>query len=539
MLPSLCLLAALAAHGPAHSSGELAPRLTKAAGHLWLSWIDQPSGSKPARVLASSFDGRRWTKPAVVVADPDLFVNWADVPGVFEGGDGQVYAFWLHKRKGGKYAYDVRVGRRSDDGWQSLGPLHDDGRAAEHGFVSAAPTAAGLQVVWLDGRETPQGLPMTLRTAHFVNGHKRDERLLDPRVCDCCGTAAAATRDGVRVVYRDRGEEEIRDMASVLIDAPPAPAAQPTVLSPDRWQMPGCPVNGPSVATDGQKTAAAWFTAGGGRAEVRGGYLSEGGQVSSPTSLWSTSTLGRVDLVMDATSAIATSLEASGDEATVVVRRFDASGAMGDVVIVGKTSSARASGFPQAEIFGEELIVVWTDARSSPTRLMKKRMPLKDIPAPATRPVDAPQEPASASITRPRLQLLTTDGRVAGPDGTRPMLLHLWATWCAPCLKEMSDVVKAAGQLRARGVDIVLLSVDGPDQRARVAELAKEWGAPELFFVEAKPLAEKALGARVVPATYLFDADGELRLQVSGAFDAAQLLTIPLSDSPPWKSKGP
>lgn len=538
MLPSLCLLAALAAHGPAHSSGELAPRLTKAAGHLWLSWIDQPSGSKPARVLASSFDGRRWSKPAVVVADPDLFVNWADVPGVFEGGDGQVYAFWLHKRKGGKYAYDVQVGRRSDDGWQSLGPLHDDGRAAEHGFVSAAPTAAGLQVVWLDGRETPQGLPMTLRTAQFVNGHKRDERLLDRRVCDCCGTAAAATREGVRVVYRDRSEEEIRDMASVLIDAHPAPAAQPAVLSPDRWQMPGCPVNGPSVATDGQTTAAVWFTAGG-RAEVRGGYLNEGGQVASPTSLWSTSTLGRVDVVMDATSAIATSLEASGDEATVVVRRFDASGAMGDVVVVGKTSSARASGFPQAEILGDELVVVWTDARRSRTRLVKKRMRLKAIPAPTSRTRDVPQRSAPTSIARPRLQLLTTDGRATTPAHDGPMLLHLWATWCAPCLKEMPDVVKAAGQLRQRGVNVVLLSVDGADQRARVADLASGWGAPELFFVEAKPLAEEALGARVVPATYLFDRDGELRLQVSGAFDAAQLLSISLPDSPPSTSKGP
>ena len=43
----------------------------------------------------------------------------------------------------------------------------------------------------------------------------------------------------------------------------------------------------------------------------------------------------------------------------------------------------------------------------------------------------------------------------------RPLLLNLWAGWCAPCAKELAEITSQAEVLRAAGVQVVALSVDG------------------------------------------------------------------------------
>ena len=41
------------------------------------------------------------------------------------------------------------------------------------------------------------------------------------------------------------------------------------------------------------------------------------------------------------------------------------------------------------------------------------------------------------------------------------LLINLWATWCQPCLEELKEFSQAANELRARGIDMLALSVDG------------------------------------------------------------------------------
>ena len=39
--------------------------------------------------------------------------------------------------------------------------------------------------------------------------------------------------------------------------------------------------------------------------------------------------------------------------------------------------------------------------------------------------------------------------------------LNLWASWCAPCLEELGEITRRAGELRAASVEVVALAVDG------------------------------------------------------------------------------
>ena len=99
---------------------------------------------------------------------------------------------------------------------------HTDGINAEHGFVSLLPTPEGKTfAVWLDGRHTKKEEinAMTLRSAEIdKDGKLSNEVELDGRVCDCCQTGATWTKKGPIVVYRDRSEDEIRDIAIRIVD---------------------------------------------------------------------------------------------------------------------------------------------------------------------------------------------------------------------------------------------------------------------------------------------------------------------------------
>ena len=69
----------------------------------------------------------------------------------------------------------------------------------------------------------------------------------------------------------------------------------------------------------------------------------------------------------------------------------------------------------------------------------------------------------SPPIPLPPLNYQTLDGqpmRVLGQSGG-PLLLNLWASWCVPCVTELSELVERRGELAAAGVEVVALSVDG------------------------------------------------------------------------------
>ncbi len=101
-----------------------------------------------------------------------------------------------------------------------------------------------------------------------------------------------------------------------------------------------------------------------------------------------------------------------------------------------------------------------------------------------------------------------TDKSLADFRGT-VVLLNLWATWCAPCRKEMPDLAKLQKELAGADFEVVALSVDRKGAEASAAFL-KETGAGNLQVytdVESRSLA--ALQALGLPATVLVDRRGK------------------------------
>ena len=98
----------------------------------------------------------------------------------------------------------------------------------------------------------------------------------------------------------------------------------------------------------------------------------------------------------------------------------------------------------------------------------------------------------------------------------RVVLLNLWATWCAPCRKEMPGLDRLQGAMGSDDFEVVALSVDrkgiGPS-----AKFLKEVGAKSLqLYVDDTSKSMFEMRARGLPATYLIDREGRLIGQLVG-----------------------
>jgi len=364
--------------------GSLAPRLGVTGDRAVLSWLE-PAGAGRHALRVATLADTGWVPAGTVVVHDSLFVNWADVPSVLPLTDGTWLAHWLEKTAPSTYAYHVRMALSSDAGrtWGAPFSPHGDRSPTEHGFVAMVPWGGGAAAVWLDGRNTlaptrppahppTRGAegeggagPMSLRfTTIRSSGAVAPDVELDARVCDCCQTAIAPTRHGLLVAYRDRSPAEIRDIVVTRLVDDQWTAPRP--VADDGWYYPGCPVNGPAVATAGDTVVVVWFTAAHDTARVFAAISHDGGARFGPrVRIHDERPVGRVDVVWWRGAALVAWLEETADAGAVRVRRLAADGRPGPAVTVAPTSVARAAGFPRLAPVGTAVLVAWTDPEAT------------------------------------------------------------------------------------------------------------------------------------------------------------------------------
>ncbi len=99
-----------------------------------------------------------------------------------------------------------------------------------------------------------------------------------------------------------------------------------------------------------------------------------------------------------------------------------------------------------------------------------------------------------------------------------PVLLNLWATWCAPCIKEMPLLDALAGDY---GEALHVVTVSQDMQGAEVVEpfFAKAGYANLRPWLDPGTELSFALGGGVLPTTVLYDSLGREVWRVQGDFD--------------------
>ncbi len=370
---------------PPAAGTAMAPNLTITGDGIALSWLEksEKGGAQAGhRLLMSRLDGEQWTKPTTIAAGPDFFANWADIPGVIEASDGSLYAHWLAKTADDTYAYSIDLARSSDDGatWQQIGHLNDDDTPTEHGFVTYVREGKGIRAFWLDGRAMMQDGPMALRTS-LIEESVGPGRVLDERVCECCSTDSALTTKGPLVVFRDRSEQEVRDIGVIRGDE--TGWSDTSHVNDDNWVIAGCPVNGPEVAADGTSVALAWFTAAEDEPQVRVAFSSDAGrEFGAPIVVGGSHPLGRVDVVLEGPGrAVISWLTVVDERAQLRLRRVASTGMLGEAVAIATTAVSRSSGVPRMIATGDQIYVVWVEVlNSQESRLHVREIAFEELP---------------------------------------------------------------------------------------------------------------------------------------------------------------
>ena len=370
-----------------YDNSNAQPSLVANNGSLSLTWISSDEDMNVSLNFRQFID-KKWTNPQTLAVGSNWFVNWADFPTHAISGD-QVLTSYLKKSASGTYTYDVFLNLQKLSGEKIKEDfiLNTDGFKAEHGFVSiVAKENEGFYISWLDGRNTVEKdingnhKPMTIRFAEITNaGDIINETELDSSVCDCCQTSITNSDQGPIVVYRDRSQEEVRDIYVTrnINDK----WENPIPVHNDGWVIYGCPVNGPKVVSNSKNLAVSWFTVLDGKPTVNLSFSeSYGSSFDSPIKINDLNAIGRVDTAFLNEKEVIVSYMEGDDIGTYLrIKKVSIDGEVSDPITISKIDSGRGTGVPQLEILNDEIFIVWTVFDNENNQLKTVRLNSKDV----------------------------------------------------------------------------------------------------------------------------------------------------------------
>ena len=111
------------------------------------------------------------------------------------------------------------------------------------------------------------------------------------------------------------------------------------------------------------------------------------------------------------------------------------------------------------------------------------------------------------------MKLVSTHGTEITPEKNgKPVLINLWATWCAPCIKEMPSILRLRDKIGDK-VDFYLLSYEEP-QKINTFEQKMDTGLPLYSYDETQLPAD--FQTTVIPYTVLLK-DGKVVFDKTGS----------------------
>ncbi|MGO1002107.1 TlpA family protein disulfide reductase [Lysobacter sp. CA196] len=155
-----------------------------------------------------------------------------------------------------------------------------------------------------------------------------------------------------------------------------------------------------------------------------------------------------------------------------------------------------------------------SDAKPAPA-------PVADATPADAKPADAPL--ADAATDTPELRIATIDGKTydLGERRGRWVVVNFWATWCAPCIKEMPEL-SALDTMRDH-IEVVGLAYEDIELADMQAFLKKHPVSYPIAIVDVADPPKAFDTPRGLPMTYLIGPDGKVAEKFLGPVDAKKI----------------
>lgn len=387
------------------------PSLAAAGQTMAAVWTATKDGRSNVYVAMSGDRGSTFAAPTRVNdQDGDAGATTEQPPRVVISGSGHqrtVTVLWSKRDTGStRTRSDTIRMARSTDGGRTFAPArftHESAFTGARGWQSLTVGPDGtLHAVWLDGRLAEQKIAdMATHTGMEHKGQppqeiyhgtlspdgRMIETLIASDVCFCCKTAVAVdARGSVYAAWRHIFPGSIRDIAFAKSSDGGRHFSPLVRVSEDKWELNGCPEDGPSMAIDQSGTIhIAWATVvTGGEPQKAVFYAkSRDGKVFSPRVRVPTTgitTPGHPQLVLmpDGGAAIVFD-EVVGGVRRVSLARIPRDGAFQPPEIL---SGAEAASYPVMVRSGAaDLLVAWTSrstgAPSDASQIRLKRVTVR------------------------------------------------------------------------------------------------------------------------------------------------------------------
>jgi cytochrome c biogenesis protein CcmG, thiol:disulfide interchange protein DsbE len=95
-------------------------------------------------------------------------------------------------------------------------------------------------------------------------------------------------------------------------------------------------------------------------------------------------------------------------------------------------------------------------------------------------------------------------------DG-KPMIINFWATWCAPCKKELNAIAEVYPDwVEETGVKLIAISIDDARSEARVLPYVNGADWDYEVYIDTNADFKRAMNVNNVPHTFLVDGSGNI-----------------------------
>lgn len=134
--------------------------------------------------------------------------------------------------------------------------------------------------------------------------------------------------------------------------------------------------------------------------------------------------------------------------------------------------------------------------------------------------IDLSQYKAQEGYLAPRFALRNLKGNLEGLDdhAGKVIVVNFWATWCAPCVKEMPSFETLYRRFRSKGLTLLAVSLD-KDGTAKVQDFVDQHKLSFPILMDTDGVAEKLYPSFTIPFTFVIDKQGRVAARVDGAKD--------------------